>query len=154
MGLLAVGYLGMIFALRPVMAVVALGLGALQVLVFSMTKQQYRRLMAEDLESQAKAQAYLTQILAGIETLKASGAEHRAVEHWSNLFVDELNVSIRRGSLNALIVSFKTSSTIGFSALDPQLWSDARHERRNGAGDHVGDECARRRFFDAVIDPR
>ena len=44
-------------------------------------------------------------MLAGIETLKASGAEHRAVEHWSNLFVDVLNVSLDRGRLSAVVDS-------------------------------------------------
>jgi ATP-binding cassette, subfamily B, bacterial len=59
--------------------------------------------MAEHLETQARAQGYLVQLMAGIETLKASGAEHRGVEHWSNLFVDELNVSLRRGRLAAMV---------------------------------------------------
>ncbi|HYO13849.1 MAG TPA: peptidase domain-containing ABC transporter, partial [Thermoanaerobaculia bacterium] len=44
-------------------------------------------------------------LLAGIETLKASGAEHRAVEQWSHLYVDVLNASLARGRLSAFVDS-------------------------------------------------
>ena len=63
--------------------------------------------MSQDLEAQSKSQAYLVQMLAGIETLKLSGTEHRAIEHWSNLFVNELNASLKQGRLSALIDSLK-----------------------------------------------
>ena len=42
-------------------------------------------------------------MLAGIETLKASGVEDRAVEQWSHLFVDELNIALKRGRLSATV---------------------------------------------------
>jgi ABC-type bacteriocin/lantibiotic exporter with double-glycine peptidase domain len=41
-------------------------------------------------------------MLNGMETLKAMGLEHRAAEKWSNVFVDGLNISIRRGRLEAV----------------------------------------------------
>jgi ABC-type bacteriocin/lantibiotic exporter with double-glycine peptidase domain len=41
------------------------------------------------------------QLFSGIATLKALGAEQQAVDRWSNLFVDELNVSLARGRLDA-----------------------------------------------------
>ena len=59
--------------------------------------------MAETLHTEARSQSYVYQVLAGIETLKAAGAERRAVDHWSNLFVDELDVAARRGRLAALV---------------------------------------------------
>ena len=55
--------------------------------------------MSRSLQTEARSQSYQVKMLAGIETLKAAGAEHRAVEHWSNLFVDVLNVSLARGRL-------------------------------------------------------
>ena len=69
--------------------------------------------MRQDLEAQARTQGELLQILSGIETLKAAGAERRAVQHWSNLFVDELNVSLRRGRLSAAV-----EATIDVSSID------------------------------------
>jgi ABC-type bacteriocin/lantibiotic exporter with double-glycine peptidase domain len=61
--------------------------------------------MAESLHAQARSQSYLYQVLGGIEDLKAAGAERRATDHWSNLFVDEINVSLARGRLDALTES-------------------------------------------------
>jgi ABC-type bacteriocin/lantibiotic exporter with double-glycine peptidase domain len=106
-GVLALLYLAVIFVFSPVMATIILALGGLHVLVFVLSKRQYRELMSQDLESQARSQAYLVQMLSGIETLKASGTEHVAVNRWSNLFVDELNVSLRRGRLSAVVDSLK-----------------------------------------------
>ena len=53
---------------------------------------------SRDLESQARARSYLVQMLVGIETLKVASAEDRAFEHWANLYVDELNVSLTRNA--------------------------------------------------------
>ena len=106
-GVLVVLYLAVIFVFSPVMATIVLALGGLHILVFALSKRQYRELMSQDLESQARSQAYLVQILSGIETLKASGTEHVAVNHWSNLFVDELNVALRRGRLSAVVDALK-----------------------------------------------
>jgi ATP-binding cassette, subfamily B, bacterial len=44
-------------------------------------------------------------VLAGIQTLKTLGSESRAVQQWSDLFVDELNVSIKRSNLEAIVGS-------------------------------------------------
>jgi ABC-type bacteriocin/lantibiotic exporter with double-glycine peptidase domain len=106
-GVLVLLYLAVIFVFSPIMATIILALGGLHVLVFVLSKRQYRELMSQDLESQARSQGYLVQMLSGIETLKASGTEHVAVNHWSNLFVDELNVSLRRGRLSAVVDSLK-----------------------------------------------
>ncbi len=102
-GTLVFVYLGLIFAIHSGLGALTLGLGVLQVFVFLFSRKRVADLMSEDLEAQARAQSYLVQILAGIETLKVAGAEHRAVEHWSNLFVDELNVSLKRGRLRAVL---------------------------------------------------
>jgi ATP-binding cassette, subfamily B, bacterial len=40
-----------------------------------------------------------------MEALKSMGAEYRALDRWSNLFVDSLNVALRRGRLDALVGS-------------------------------------------------
>ena len=42
------------------------------------------------------------EMLTGVETLKSMGAEHRAVDRWSNLFTDHLNVSLARSRLDEL----------------------------------------------------
>jgi ABC-type bacteriocin/lantibiotic exporter with double-glycine peptidase domain len=104
-GGLVVLYLIAIFLISSSMGLVVLGLGVAQVIVFLLSRRRYQELMAEELDARAASQGYLVQVVTGIESLKLAGAEHRAVEHWSNLFVDELNVALRRGRLAALVDS-------------------------------------------------
>jgi ATP-binding cassette subfamily B protein len=104
-GSLVLVYLALIFALSPTIGLLVAILGFLQVTVFLISRHRYRELMAQGLEAQARAQSYLVELIGGIETLKSMGAEDRAVEHWSDLFVDELNVSLSRGRLAAWVDS-------------------------------------------------
>ena len=102
-GIFVCVYLLLIAAVSPAMALLVLGLGSLQMTVYVLSRRRYAVLMKNDLEAQAQAQSYLVQLVAGIETLKIAGAEPRAVERWSNLFVDELNVALQRGRLSAMV---------------------------------------------------
>ncbi len=104
-GALVTVYLVLLFAASPSMGLLALGLGLVRIAVFLLTRGRYRDLTSESLEAQARSQNYEVQLMAGMETLKASGAEHRAVEHWTHLFVDVMNVSLKRGRLGALVDS-------------------------------------------------
>ncbi len=101
-GGLAVAYLVLLFVLSPTLAGVALLTGGLQIVVLWFSRRRYAQLTAQDLESQAKAQSYLVQMLVGIETLKVAGAEDRALDQWANLYVDELNVALQRSRLTAI----------------------------------------------------
>ena len=105
-GLLVTSYLVLLFVISPTLAWVVLGLGLLRVLVFGLSRRRYRDLMAEQLAIQANARGYQMQMLSGIETLKASGAELHAVAYWSDLFVDELNANLEHGRLQARIDSW------------------------------------------------
>lgn len=100
-------YLLLLFIAHAGMATVVLALGGLRVLIFLLARRRYRDLMSESLSAQALSRNYQVQMLAGIETLKGLGAERRAVQTWSHLFVDELNVSLARGRLSALVDSLQ-----------------------------------------------
>lgn len=102
-GGLAVLYLVLLLAVNSTMALVTLVAGALQVVVLLLFRRHYAALMSQDLDTQAKANSYLVQMLVGIETLKACGAEDRALERWSHLYVDQLNVSLKRSRLSAVL---------------------------------------------------
>jgi ATP-binding cassette, subfamily B, bacterial len=80
-------------------------LGALRVALFLFARRRQRDLMSRSLQTQARARSYEFQLLAGIETVKASGAEREAVQRWSDLFVQDLNVSLDRGRLDAAVNS-------------------------------------------------
>ena len=45
----------------------------------------------------------------GITTLKAAGAEQRALERWTNLFFEQMNASVRRNVLSAVVTVVVTN---------------------------------------------
>jgi ATP-binding cassette, subfamily B, bacterial len=108
-GLLVTLYLILIFVASPSMGVLVLILGGIRVGLFLFTRKRTRDLMSRSLQTESRSQSFQVNLLAGIETLKASGAEHRAVEQWSHLFVDVLNVSLARGRLSAFVDSTLTA---------------------------------------------
>jgi ABC-type bacteriocin/lantibiotic exporter with double-glycine peptidase domain len=107
-GAFACLYLAALLVLSPSMGLLVLVLGVFQVTVLVLARHRNQRLMAESLHVQARSQSYIYQLLGGIEDLKAAGAERRASAHWSNLFVDQINVSLARGRLEALTESATT----------------------------------------------
>jgi ABC-type bacteriocin/lantibiotic exporter with double-glycine peptidase domain len=112
-GMLVVGYAVLILVIAPIMGVIVVGLGIVQVSVFYIARRGYRDMMARSLEAQARSQSYLVEMLRGMETLKAAAAEPRAVERWSNLYVDELNVALDRGRLSARVDAVGSLLTTG-----------------------------------------
>lgn len=104
-GLLVTGYLAIILWTHATLGALVVALGLLRVVVFLATRRRYRTLTGESLQALSESSNYQVQMIEGIETLKTSGAERRAGEIWSNLFVNVLNVSIRRGRLAATVDS-------------------------------------------------
>ncbi len=112
-GTLVILYLVVMVALSPTMAGVSLGLGALQVTVFLLTRGKYQELTSRGLEARSRAHSDLAEMFAGMETLKASGAERTWVERWSHRFVDELNVALAQGRLMAWAGSLRSALSLG-----------------------------------------
>jgi ABC-type bacteriocin/lantibiotic exporter with double-glycine peptidase domain len=112
-GTLIIGYAALILVIAPMMGAIVIGLGIAQVAVFYLARRGYRDLLAQSLEAQSRSQSYLIEMLHGMETLKAAAAEASAVERWSNLYVDELNVSLDRGRLTARVDAFGNLLTTG-----------------------------------------
>jgi len=112
-GVLVIGYAALILVLAPTMGLMVIGLGIVQIMVFYIARRSYREMMARSLEAQARSQSYLVEMLHGMETLKAAAAESRAVERWSNLYVDELNVALARGRLTAIVDAMGSLLTTG-----------------------------------------
>jgi ABC-type bacteriocin/lantibiotic exporter with double-glycine peptidase domain len=93
----------LLFVLSPPLAALVLGLALAQVTVLLLARRRNQHLMSETLQVEARSQSYTFELLAGIETLKAAGAERRAAEHWERLFIDQVNVALRRGRLDATV---------------------------------------------------
>jgi ABC-type bacteriocin/lantibiotic exporter with double-glycine peptidase domain len=104
-GAFATLYLALLFVISPALAVVVLVLAVLEISVMVLSWRRNQRLMSRSLQAQADAQSYAYELLAGIETLKASGAEHRAVDRWGGLFTDQINIDLTRGRLGAVVSS-------------------------------------------------
>jgi ABC-type bacteriocin/lantibiotic exporter with double-glycine peptidase domain len=103
--LLMVFYLALLLLGSLPIGLLVLGLGLLRVGLFLVARRRHQDLMSAALEAEARSRSYQVQLLAGMETLKASGAERVAVNHWSGLFVRELNVALARGRLGTIIQS-------------------------------------------------
>lgn len=102
-GTFVIVYLFILLASSPVFTLIVIGLAGLQILILFITRRRIRDLLQQDLGSQAEQQSYLVEAIGGIGFLKASGAESRAFDRWSNLFFNQMNISIQRSHLFALI---------------------------------------------------
>jgi ATP-binding cassette, subfamily B, bacterial len=100
-GLFVLLYAIVIFYVSPVLGIITVLMSAAEALVFLCARPTFQRLLAASLDKQAKAHSYMVQLLGGMETLKCAGAERLGLEKWSNLYTDELNVTMRRARAQA-----------------------------------------------------
>ncbi len=100
-GILVVVYLAFLIGMSPTIAGVTFLLVAIEGIVILLLRRKQVSLMTSTQVKQAEAESCLVEILSGIETLKATGTEARAAQRWSNLFVDVMNLTMRRGRLSA-----------------------------------------------------
>jgi ABC-type bacteriocin/lantibiotic exporter with double-glycine peptidase domain len=119
-GAMAFMYLLVLLVWQPLFGVLALLFGLVQVLLLVGSTRRLYELTERDLSAQAESQSYLVEALTGVATLKASAAEDRAMEHWSNLFFKQLNISIRRSHLMNLVETGRTA--VGALAPIVLLW--------------------------------
>jgi ABC-type bacteriocin/lantibiotic exporter with double-glycine peptidase domain len=96
-------YLIVLISQSLLIAGVTLLIGAMQVILVLTTASSLRLLTTRDLAAQGKTQGYLNEALAGIATLKAAGAEQRALGRWTNLFFDEMKISMRLSYISSII---------------------------------------------------
>jgi ATP-binding cassette, subfamily B, bacterial len=102
-GATVIVYLFILLGQSRTLTLIALVIGAIQIGLLLLSTHIIHALNKRDLIAVGKAQGYLAEALTGIATIKAAGAEHRALERWSNLFFDHLNTSVRRDSIAAVL---------------------------------------------------
>jgi ATP-binding cassette, subfamily B, bacterial len=100
-GVMASVYLVLLMLFSPSLTALVLALAVTRLVVLAIMRWKQRQLLDQSLENQARSQTSQIEMLGAMETLKAMGLEYRAAESWSNVFVDGLNLSIRRGRLDA-----------------------------------------------------
>jgi len=96
-------YLAILLTVARDYGVLVMIMAALQLSIMLVTRARIRSLSQRDLAAKASEQSYLVEAIKGIATLKASGTESRAYDRWSNLFFEQLNVSMDRSRLSAVI---------------------------------------------------
>jgi ABC-type bacteriocin/lantibiotic exporter with double-glycine peptidase domain len=101
-------YLILLMRANVLLTLVIIAIALARILSVLLMRRKQGELLAETLEVSARSQTYQVEMLSGMETLKAMGLEHRAAEHWSDLFIDGLNISVRRGHLDALFAALQS----------------------------------------------
>lgn len=102
-GTMAIFYLVVLMIWQPLFGLLALLFGTVQAVLLLISTRRLYALTERDLAAQAESQSYLVEALSGVATLKASAAEDRAMEYWSNLFFKQLNISVSRSHLANLV---------------------------------------------------
>lgn len=113
-GLLVVLYLLLLLAVDVRIALVVVEVAFVHAAVYLLARHRQRELMSRALVAQARASSYEVEMLGAMETLKSMGSETRAVEGWSHLFIDSIDVALGRGRLDALTSSAR--SALGVAA--------------------------------------
>jgi len=98
-GAMVLGHLGFLALMSGRMTLMALAVVSVQSAVFLATRRKLRDLATGSLVKQADAANALNELLAGVESLKASGLEHRASHTWAARYVEVMNIGLRQGSL-------------------------------------------------------
>jgi ATP-binding cassette subfamily B protein len=113
-------YLVILLSLSLIFGIIALAIGLLQVILLIATYGPVRRLARRELDAIGGSQGYVTEMLTGIATLKAAGAEQKAFQRWSNLFLKQLNISVHLNYTTSIISTLiSTLNTLAPLAL---LW--------------------------------
>jgi ATP-binding cassette, subfamily B, bacterial len=82
---------------------IVVGLGMLQFVLLLGMNSEFRLRADRELEAIGKSQGYVAEVLSGMTTVKAAGAEQRVFQKWYNLFCDQLNASIGRIYLASML---------------------------------------------------
>lgn len=102
-GLMAIGYIGLLVFVNLPLASATAALAVLHALLILATSRRFLQLAFQDLEIQTRSNSHLLQLLAGIETVKAAGAEEHVLQQWSELYSEELALAHSKGQLTASV---------------------------------------------------
>jgi ATP-binding cassette subfamily B protein len=99
-GVLVVSHLTVLAFTSLKMTGVALIVVTVQVGVYVATRKKMMELATGSVLKQAEAANSLNELLAGMESLKASGCEQKASQTWAARYVDVMNIGLNQGSIS------------------------------------------------------
>ncbi|WP_432543149.1 peptidase domain-containing ABC transporter [Kineococcus sp. SYSU DK002] len=113
---LALGYVVLILVRDPVVGGVLAGLTVAQVVLLLASTGRIAALTRRELAADAESQSHLMQAVSGIETLKAAGAEARALRRWSASFSARLRADteagLAQGALDAVLTALRFAAPL------------------------------------------
>lgn len=101
-GAMASMYLVILIIISSPLTVLVMLVAIARIGIMALMRWKQRQFLEQTIDNQAKSDTRLVELLSGMETLKAMGLEQTAADQWANVFVDGLNISIKRGRLEAI----------------------------------------------------
>jgi ATP-binding cassette subfamily B protein len=108
-GALVIVFLLALLRVSPPFALAACCIALIEVILLLATAPRLHSLMESDVACQSASQSCLVESLAGITTLKASGAERATLLRWSALLSKQLHTSAQRSSYMAKVEAVMTT---------------------------------------------
>lgn len=98
-GFLLLGYTSLMLAYSPALGGFLLLLAAIRIAILIALRERNQQIMASELVFAGMENSVLVEILSGLETLRAFGAEGIMLQRWANRAVERANWSLERQSL-------------------------------------------------------
>lgn len=98
-GVLVISHLLLLTLLSPKLMAISLLIVTLQAAVYLVSSKKLYDLAGTGVAKQAEAANALNELLSGMESLKASGTEHRASQQWAAKYVEVMNTDMRQGGV-------------------------------------------------------
>lgn len=95
-GIMAIVFLISMKFKFPYATLVVVLFSLVMVLVAVITGRRQAAVQVYEVDAQAKQQGFLTELIAGCSTVKASGTEHHSITHWKRLFGNELGFELKK----------------------------------------------------------
>jgi ATP-binding cassette subfamily B protein len=115
-GAMALVSLAILLVQDRVFFLMVLSLAALHAAIPLIAARRLHGLTQRELLTQTEAQSYLSETLGGMRTVKAAGAEARALDRWSDLFYRHVEASRRRGQsvviVETAVAALRTASPL------------------------------------------
>lgn len=108
-GVLVVGYLVLLIVIAPGFGALVLLVALLQTVLLLGTSRSMHRLSQRTLSAHTREESYLVEVLHGITTVKASGADAHVLNQWAERFFASLHLSLRRSQLAILVETSLTT---------------------------------------------
>ena len=119
-GILVLIYLVALLLFSPLIFSICIGLGLVHLVLILSTANKTKGLVEEHLLNEAKLSNYQIELLRGIATVIATGANNRVFKKWHELFNIQLNSLLRKDHFFSIIQSIR--SAMGLLAPLLLLW--------------------------------